>query len=153
MGQSTGMLVYGYNLGGDDSWEIEEAGEYSAWRPEWWGEDDDLITALKRRLLATAGFTETDWRAKGYFDRQRQALSRVGVEVDTYCSGDYPMWVLAAHVTTVHQGAAKEIDFAALEQARTGGNWDGKLAAAIEALGVTPKQDGPKWLLLVSYWS
>ena len=46
---------------------------------------------------------------------------------------------------------SQEVDFAALEQARTEGDWDAKLAHAIQALGVTPKQERPKWLL-VSYW-
>lgn len=158
MGQSTnGMLVYGYNFGGLDGWEIEEAGEYGEWQPEWLNsdsdedEDDDVIEAAGKVLLASVGFAETDWQADGYYDRKRAAEARLGVEFDSYCSGDYPMWVLAADVTTVYRGDVKVIDFAALEQAREDGDWDAKLAAAVQALGVTPKQDGPKWLL-VSYW-
>lgn len=152
MGQSTnGMLVYGYNFGGEEGgWQLAEVDEYEPWEPEWMG-DDDVISAAGERLLASVGFTETDYKAEGYFDRKKAAEDRLGVEFDSFCSGDYPMWVLAADVTTVYRGDVKEIDFAALEQAREDGDWDAKLAAAVQALGVTPKQDGPKWLL-VSYW-
>jgi hypothetical protein len=160
MGQSTnGMLVYGYNLGGGDGpWEVEGVDEYGEWSPSWLNPDPDnedgggdVIEDAKKVLLASVGFTETDWRADGYFDRQRDAEARLGVEFDSYCSGDYPMWLLAAHVITVYRGDVQEVNFAALEQARTEGDWDTKLAHAIQALGVTPKQERPKWLL-VSYW-
>jgi hypothetical protein len=154
MGQSTnGMLVYGYNFG----WEIEEVGEYGEWHPSWLNSDSDedesgdVIEAAGKVLLASVGFAETDWRADGYHDRLRAAEAQLGVEFDSYCSGDYPMWCLAAHITTVYRGDVKEIDFGALEKARVDGGWDGKLAAAIQALGVTPKQAQPRWLL-VSYW-
>lgn len=156
MGKSTnGILAYGYNLGGDEGgWQIIEAGEYGDWEPPWFPDDDednDFMSAAMRVLRASAGFTETDWRADGFYEREREADARLGVELESYCSGDYPRWLLAAHVITVYRGSVKEIDFADLERQRTEGDWDGKLAAAIQALGITPKQDRPKWLL-VSYW-
>ena len=152
MGQSTnGMLVYGYDLGGDeDGWQIAE--ENIAAFLEWGsGEDGDLVEKGKVRLLASVGFTETDWRADGYHERKKAAEERLGVEFESYCSGDYPMWLLAAHTVTVYRGDCKEIDFAALEKARTEGDWDAKLAHAIQVLGITPTQEKPGWLL-VSYW-
>lgn len=158
MGQSTnGMLVYGYNLGDPDGgWEIEEADQDGMWAPAWASKDDegyceDVIDDAGPLLLASVGFTETDYSVDGYFDRKQEAEARLGVEFDSYCSGDYPMWVLAAHVTTAYRGDCKEIDFAALEKARTEGDWDAKLAHAIHVLGITPKQATPGWLL-VSYW-
>jgi hypothetical protein len=57
-------LVYGYAFGGDedsDGWQIEEAGEYGEWEPDWMG-DDDVATAAEARLLASVGFTETDYK-------------------------------------------------------------------------------------------
>ena len=147
-----GILVYGYNLGGDDSgWEVTEADEDGEFEPEWADEDGDLITGAEEKLLAAAGFTETDYRADGYYDRKRDAEARVGVEMESYCSGDYPMWLLAAHKVVVSRGDVKEIDFAALEAQRVAEDWDAKLQAALAVLGITPKQDAPKWLL-ASYW-
>lgn len=156
MGLSTnGILAYGYNLGGDESgWEIAEAGEYSGWEPAWFDADDeegdDLASAAETVLLTTSGFIETDYRVEGYFERKREAEARVGVELKSYCSGDYPMYILAAHTITVARGSIKEIDFPLLEAARIEQDWDGKLTAALTVLGATPKQDAPKWLL-VSY--
>lgn len=61
------------------------------------------------------------------------------------------MYVLAAHAVTAYRGDAQEIDFVALEQQRVAEDWDGKLMRACEVLGVTPRQEQPKWLL-VSFW-
>lgn len=154
MGTSTnGILVYGFNLGGGDSeWEIAEAGEYGSWEPEWHTGDDDVITAAETKLKESVGFTETDWRVDGYFEREREAEKRVGVEFKSYCSGEYAMWTLAATSITAYRGDAIEVDFAALEQQRIDEDWDAKLKRACEVLGVTPKQGQPKWLL-VSYWA
>ena len=145
---SDGILVFGYNLGGDESgWEIEQAGEDGEWEPEWVDEDGDVIDGAEKRLLTAAGFTETDWQADGYHERRREAQARVGVELESYCSGDYPMYLLAAHRITVYRGDVKTIDFAALEAQRVSEDWAGKLRRAVEALGITPKQAEPAWLL------
>ncbi|MFD5491597.1 hypothetical protein ACFWH4_01315 [Streptomyces sp. NPDC127091] len=158
MGQSTnGMLAYGYDLGGEEEWKIREAGEYGE-LPEldWYdpsNEDGDgFQEAAERRLLAElADFTETDWSADGYFERERAAKARLGVEFDTYCSGDYPMYLLATKVITVRRGSVKHIDMTELAIAPEMNGWDEKLHAALQALGITPTQEKAKWLLC-SYW-
>lgn len=155
MGQSTnGILAYGYDLG-EGLGMIREAGEYGELPPLAWFDpehDDDLIEAAGRRLLAElAGFTETDWQVDGYFDREREANARLGVELETYCSESCPMYVLAAKVITVYRGSVEEIDMTELAVAPEMNGWDEKLQAAVAALGITPVQDKPKWLL-ASYW-
>jgi hypothetical protein len=152
MGQSTnGMLVYGYNLGDPDGgWEIAEADEDGAWEPDWQG-DDSFTEAAEARLLASVGLTEEPWVADGYGERRRAARTRLGVEFESYCSGEYPMWLLAARTITAYRGVCKEIDFADLDRQRAEGGWDNLLAHAIGVLGITPKQATPRWLL-VSYW-
>lgn len=154
MGVSTdGILVYGYNLGGDEGgWEVAEAGEYGEWEPTWLDEEDpDTVGDAERVLLASVGFTEDDWRVDGYFDRKKEAEGRLGVELESYCSGDYPMYLLAAHKIVVKRGYVKTVDFAELDRLRVEQDWDGKLQQALAALGVTPKQTEPAWLL-ASYW-
>lgn len=153
MGVSTnGILAYGFDLGGGDGdWKIQEAGEYGEWTPEWANGEDTTVTCAEAKLLESVGFTETDWRADGYFNRQRNAEARVGVEFKSHCSDSCKMYVLAACTVTAHRGSAQEIDFAALEQQRLAEDWDGKLKRACEVLGITPNQSEPKWLL-VSYW-
>lgn len=76
MGQSTnGILAYGYNLGGEDGgWEIREAGEDGEWLPPWLAdEDDDVMAAGERVLLASVGLAEAPWVADGYGERYRAA--------------------------------------------------------------------------------
>lgn len=155
MGQSTnGMLAYGYDLGGDDGWKLQGLGEYGEF-PElpWLDEDEGFQESAERRLLAEiAGFTET-WSSgnEGYFEREREAKARLGVAFDTHCSGDYPMYLLATKVITVYRGSVKDIDMAALAVEPEMNGWDEKLRAALAALGITPQQPEPRWLLC-SYW-
>lgn len=157
MGQSTdAILAYGYDLGSNESgWKIREAGEYGELPAlPWYGPqgDDDFQSAAERRLLADiAGFTETDWQVDGYFAREREAKARLGVTFDTYCSGDYPMYLLATHVTTVYRGDTEHIDPADMLRRPAAEGWDAKLTAAVTALGITPVQAEPQWLLC-SYW-
>lgn len=150
MSQSTnGILAYGYDIaGGDAEWKVREVGEYGELKLDWLDEDDgDFATAAEKRLLAAAGFTETDYTADGYFKREREAEARSGVEFESYCSGDYPMYLLAAKgsVTTAYRGDCKAIDFTVHPE------WDDKLRAALGALGMTPTQERARWLLC-SYW-
>ena len=160
MGQSTNaILAYGYDLGGgDDGWKIHQAGEYGE-LPEldWYDaeneEGDDLMSAGERRLRAEiAGFTE-QWHSgnEGYFDRERDADASVGVKIESYCSGEYPMWLLATKIITVYRGDCKTIDMAELAEAPHIQGWDARLAAASQALGITPTQDRPRWLVFPFY--
>jgi hypothetical protein len=164
MGQSTNaVLAYGYDLGGDEGeWKIRETDEYggidasNASTLAWYDDesDDGFIEQAQRRLLAEiAGFTET-WETRqddDYFKREREAESRLGVEFESYCSGDYPMYVLATKVITVYRGDSKVLDLPALMAEPAEHGWDDKLRQACEVLGVTPKQERPGWVL-VSYW-
>lgn len=156
MGMSTdGILAYGYDLGGEEcGWQIAEAGEYGDWEPEWYNQDagDDFIESVESRILAgVVQFTESDWQVDGYFTRRREALTRAGVELGTYCSGDYPMHILAAYKIVVSRGSVETVNFSELEQARLDQGWNEKLRLAANALGITPKQAEPAWLL-ASYW-
>lgn len=155
MGVSTNaMLVYGYDLGSDEGWKVREADEggYDL-TVDWYDEDheDGFVEQAENRLLAAAGFTETDYRADGYFDRKAEAERNIGVEFESHCSGDYPMWLLAAHKITVYRGDVKAIDLAALSLDPSRGDWDAKLRNALTVLGLTPTQEQAAWLLC-SYW-
>jgi hypothetical protein len=148
------ILAYGYDLGGaDDDWKVREAGEYGELALDWFdAEDDDadFITVAEKRLLAASGFTETDWHADGYFDRQREAEARLGVEIESYCSNNFPMYLLAAKVITVRRGYVETVDPAELTVVPA--EWDEKLSAALGVLGLTPLQERARWLLC-SFWA
>lgn len=163
MGNSArAKLMYGYRLGGGDGeWEVNEVDEYGsldtarfAWLPaaDEDDEEDDFITEAEKHLLVTiAGFTETDWRVDGYFQREREAKARLGVAFESHCSGESPMYVLATTKISAEWGEVEAVDFAALTQQAVDERWDAKLATALRALGITPKQEQPGWLLC-SYW-
>lgn len=151
---SDGILTYGIKLGSsEDGWAIAEVDEWGQWEPDWYNEEDDeaeegLIEAASQKLLAANGFAEDFAVSDGYFERKRQAEARVGIDFKLYCHFEYPMYVLSAHSITANRGDAIEIDWAALEQRRVAEDWDGKLRAACEVLGITPTQEQPKWLLV-----
>jgi len=154
MGVSTdAILAYGYDLGGAaDEWKIKETGEYGSLNLPWYDPEDDATdfgSAVEKRLLAAAGFTETDWKAEGYFERERAALATFGVHLVSHCSRDYPMYILAAHHITSHRGWVGRVD--PVEMAVLQGDADARLARALTALGLTPTQEAPVWLL-VSDW-
>ena len=161
MGVSTnGILAYGYDLGGGDEWQVRELDEYGdlipgtgGWVPDPEIEDGyDLIGLAERHLLDASGFTETyEDGQDGYFGRERAAKEALGVGFETYCSDESPMYLLAAKVLTVARGYIQDAAafILAAEEARP--EMDAKLRAALEALGVTPVQEEPKWLLC-SYW-
>lgn len=153
MGMSANaVLAYGYDLGGEE-WKVREVGEYGALTLPWFNEDDedDFVTAAKKRLLVAAGFVEDDWQVDGYFARQREAKDRLGVEFETYVSLDYPQYILAAKVITAGWGDSELVDVTALQCEPLENHWDDKLTAALKTLGLTPTQEQPGWLL-VSYW-
>ena len=153
MGTSTNAyLMYGYDLGGGDSgWRVQGIDEYDDWEPEWLNESEGLAESALNKLRAAAGFTETDWRADGYFGRRNAIDEQLGVEIESHCSGDYPMYILAAKKFTAYRGDVKALDAAELVAMVADEDLDGKLARALEVLAFRPVDKRPKWLL-VSYW-
>lgn len=152
---SDGILAYGYDLGGPEGWEIENTTD--RWGHElpvdWYDPDDvetDFAGAAMNHLLAAAGFTETDWRADGYFERKRAAEANLEVQVVTHCSIDYPLYVLAAWSIEAYRGYPKAIDLAEFGHG-TRLLWDARLAYALKVLDLTPKQAEPALLLCSLY--
>ena len=162
MGVSTdAILAYGYDLGGEDEWKVREVDEYGGlipgtadWVPDPEVEEDyDLIGLAERTLLDASGFTATYAAGReGYFGREREAKEALGVEFEYYCSDESSMYLLAAKTLRVARGYVEDAGaFIAAADASTLAEWDAKLASAIQALGLTPTQEKPKWLL-VSWW-
>lgn len=154
MGRSlSAKLIYGYDLGGgEDEWKIAEVGEYGDLAVDWFDEDseDGFDEQAERRLLNASGFTETyeDGNAD-YFAREREAKTRLGVEFTWYGVNDYSEHVLAAHKIDVC--GAEVVDLAALAAHPDRGTWDTALSSALDALGITPTQERPGWILCSYY--
>ena len=153
---ATWSLIYGIALFDGEEWLVEEAGEYGSLVTNWLSEDDDdPVGAIERRLLASVGFDEVypgrDGDGRDYFRRKREAKRLLGVEIKHNGSDDFSGYILATSKLEVEWSQTKELDLVELtaEPAREG--WDAKLQAAVAALGLTPKQAAPAWLLCASY--
>lgn len=135
MGTSTdAILAYGYNLGGDDGWELRDADQYGEINLDWYDPDDD----------------DTDFATEA-MKRLRAASADAGIKVEMHQHHEFKQWLLAAHVITANRGDVVTLQLPELAALVAAGGFDGRLARAVEALGVTPLQAKPEWLL-VSYW-
>lgn len=155
-------LAYGYDLGSGEDFKAAERGEYGEPKLPWLtdddeeGEHDDFEDAATKLLLASAGFTE-EWAPEaaegGYYDRKRVAEERHGIDFDYSGHSDYVGWMLIAQGSerSVEWDEAMALDLAELAALPGHHGWDEKLAAALKTLGITPTQDGPKWLVYPSY--
>jgi hypothetical protein len=146
-------LGYGYDLGGPEGWHVAGLDEYGGLQLDWLGEDDDFTEAAETRLLVASGFTETDWQADGYFDRKRAAEKALGVEFSRSGTWEYCGEILVASGSTssVEWSETMPLDLDALRYEPHLPLWNEKLTAALSALGLTPTQDGPKWLVYPFY--
>ncbi len=134
---STGKLAYGHILGENFGYEYDQP------RPDWYDESEGWRESAHRALLASVGFTETEWRIDGYFDRKREAEKQLGVELEEYGTDGYRGYILAAAVHRADDYGAEEVDIAVPEGA------DEKLAHAAKVLGIEDVQPG--WILASFY--
>lgn len=153
-------LAYGYDLGNGEGFKAAERDEFGGphlpWLPV--DEDEDADPAdfgeeLEKALLASIGFTETDWRAEGYHNRKRTAKQQLGVHLHFSGGEESTGWVLVAtgSESSVDWDETMGLDPGELIRRPNRELWDTKLAYALTALGITPTQDGPKWLVYPSY--
>lgn len=143
MGQATNaLLVYGFHLGGPEDWDgITDP-------PEWLDEaceNDTLKETIAGRILA--GFLT----AAGH--EATTELERLfGLTIEWHCSGDYPMYFLAAHAVTAHRGYPEPVSPGQLHAAILYRRDDAgtsalvRLKRAAETLGLTFNHE-PQWWL------
>jgi hypothetical protein len=145
-------LHYGYDLGdaNGEGWQFAElGGEYdSTPTVSWWDEDgDDFAEQAMEQLLRAAGFTETDWRAVGYYDRRRAAEATIGVAFEhTGYEAARTLIVAKGREYGAYTSDVTELDPAAMGAAADEAANEA-LANALKVLGITPKQEKPAWLL------
>ena len=160
MGTSTdGILVYGYDLGYPEDWKIENLTEDGTLNLPWYDEESedavDFGEAVLTRLLAElTGFTET-WEdaveagtTDSHFGRKGAAEKQLKVDIVAHCSDDYPMFLLASRKVSAARGYPEDVtDEIAADVTADREH----LTAALAALGITPKQTEPRWIL-ASLW-
>lgn len=169
-----GILVYGYALGGpEEGWKIDGLAKWGSLITPWYRcedddcestdedeGDDDFATLADRQLLIAHGFTEghpgwgddvTEDARYAYYARRKAAEKAIGVEVSSCGGNEYPSFLLRAYRVSAEWSETVVIDWPALEARRVAEDWDGRLAAALIALGLKPLQDRPQWLLTSAY--
>lgn len=153
-------LAYGYDLGTGEDFKAAERGEYGSPNMSWLPVDEDgdseyadFGEKVEERLLASVGFTEEWTLNSGYHDRLDEARKRIGVELRYSGHTDYAGWALVATGSerSVEWSEVMTVDLDELTNRPAYEGWDTKLADALTALGITPTQDGPKWLVYPSY--
>lgn len=163
-------LAYGYDLGTSEDFQAAERGEYGSPKLPWFGahdEDDETEgegfgECVERILLAATGFVEIPWELRkdydeaaktAYYNAKHEAEKRHGVELAFSGAYDYAGWVLVARGSerSVEWSEVMVVDLDELANRPGYEGWDTKLADALTALGITPTQDGPKWLVFPSY--
>lgn len=167
MGTSTdAIMAYGFNFGSEEDLLLREAAvsdtnKYGYLKLSWFDaeaeEDDDdsdeaesptALDLFVRRLYDTIPDAGP---AEGDYERADVVKDRLGVWFQSYCSAEYPMWVLCTASFRVYRGDAKAVDPQRLADDPTARGWDARLSDALRVLEVTPNQPKPAWLL-VSSW-
>lgn len=165
MGTSTnGVMIYGYDFGDPSSLLLAEAQQseanpYGYFKTSWWDDENeeaeqedgtelsviDLMTKRLYESIPDAPAARWDW------ERDKIVKERLGVWFEGYCSGDYPMYVLATAEFTVYRGSVEVVDLGRLANDPAEKGWNAKLDHALAVLEVHPLQARPEWLL-ASYW-
>lgn len=146
-----GILAYGYDLGGPEGWKLENCDQYGNFEFSWYNRFDQLGSWMghaELQLLTIVGFTEDNDvpREPGHYQRKREAQEKLRVELVAYGSYDYPNYILAVKpVLTVDDRGAKPVEINLDHQAAH------ELEKALMALGITPVQQYPKWILACFY--
>lgn len=130
MGTSTdAILIYGYDLGGPSAgWMLTDADEY--------GEID--LPWCDQEKLDDIGFEQC-------VADELEKFGIAGVTVESYCSVDYPMYVIGVNAVRAYRGNPKIVRGTVTPAEAEA------LTLAMSALGLHPKQEAPA-LILCSDW-
>ncbi|ATY17133.1 hypothetical protein CU254_41900 (plasmid) [Amycolatopsis sp. AA4] len=153
MDTADAILAYGYDLGGDErGWKVEETDDHGhpaiAWHDIDGDKDNFVEEATGRLLAALAGFTETDQHADGYHDRRKAAEKSLDVHIVRHGDPNDTSYALATSSVSVEEGDSMPLNPAELFDPADLELRNRRLAAALAALGITPRQDRPQWLVL-----
>lgn len=135
------LLIFGYDLGGEsDGFLVKEVDDSGSLIASWaqFGRNEDFITAAMSQLSHAGVVEESWWR------------NDMPVVIKAYCSRGYPKYVIGTKAIRVKRGHTATIDPEELVRTAIGGGAP-ILGEALRALGLTPHQAAPAWLL-VSYW-
>ena len=144
MGQSTnGLIAFGMKF---------EEGEH----PDWFDYDEENEMDFENHVAKAYGLEQPEWDEENqqpyfdYLDKKRELLDEIGVDIENYCSGDYPMYMLVIKdsVKKANRGYPTNIGHISLE---VNNDWVNKLGAFCRGMGVEFDIKQFDWWLF-SYW-
>jgi hypothetical protein len=126
-------LAYGFDLGTAEDFKAAQRGKYG--QPDVpWAPDEMWAYTFADALV-----------------KQLPDPTVIGVEFSGAEDSTGWMLVVKDSKRTVDWTDALVLDLAAMNARPLDEGWVGALYVAVETLGITPTQDGPKWLVFPSY--
>jgi hypothetical protein len=146
-------LAYGYALGTGEDFKVAERAGYGNLSVDWWNEDGGgFETQAWKRLwdaIPEKPEVEHEWK------REDAARKHWGVDIVNSGTYDYPGFILVptegGSYKSVEWSDSMTLDVDVMRDQPAALRWDATLAAALQVLGLTPTQDGPKWLVFPFY--
>ncbi len=145
----TAHLAYGYDLGDFDGFRITQVDEYGGLTVPWWDDDGEEFAVQFYDALYAA---IPDAPAESNPDRRQAAAEHhFGVEIAFMGSDQFEGWLLiaAGSEREAVNAQAMVLDLHDMEHPPDGA-FD-RLTTAVEALGITPTQEWPRWLVYPSH--
>lgn len=108
-------------------------------------EDDDGDSDWEATYVAKKGLTRGGEDFDIWHQKKKALLDAAGVLIDSHCSSDYPLPLIAISSTMfrAYRGHAKPIPLLAVDS-----KWDGMLEEFCNVMGITPPVGQiPKWWL------
>jgi len=152
MGVSTdGQLSFGvtFEEGFEFPWDFDHNGDIESW----WLDVRGFLPSVPRPWTKDGdyapGFIKSDPRITEWLSQKSTWLKAnpIPVEVVNYCSGDYPLYLLATRHTENYRGYPKKIDPHAMLDTRRDAE---RLKKFMDEWGIENDQEPAWWLS--SYW-
>lgn len=155
-------LTYGYDLGTYEKFKAAEVSAYDSPNLPWYRTDlyyddpgyadGDFIEALYQALYKAIPDPPP---AEDEYDRKSAAEKHFGVQVEYSGAESSIGWVLTIKDEDANRSVEWSdtiaLDLGVLSMLPLVGDWDAKLSRALIALGITPTQDQPRWLVFPYY--
>lgn len=149
---ASGILAYGYDLGGDNDWKLEGASEYGEYNFPWLVEDYSWQESAERILLSKIVKFDEKWEdvwrtsAQDWFHKRlADAMKKLRVEIVRYGTYNDDRYILATKAFTADDYDCMVVELATDHAAA------GILDVALAALDIVPTQQEPKWILASFY--
>lgn len=142
-------LAYGFDLGNSEKFLALERDKYGGPAPSWYDDEGpEFVVQLYDALYAAIPGAPAEDNAD---KREAAAEEHFGVQVDFCGTDSFQGWVLIAVGSRQEACNADVLTLNLFQLQEPPGEWNDRLHAAVEALGITPTATWPAWLVYPSY--